>query len=83
MLDGSFASRKDTKRRVIVMQQGSSEKVLAEARRREIFSALVEAQDQRMTVAQSREEVAKRFSLSQGQLRQIEREGLDNKWPPL
>jgi hypothetical protein len=65
------------------MQAGSSEKVLSEERRREIFSALVEAQDQQMTVAQSREEVAKRFGLSQSQLRSIEREGLDNKWPPL
>ena len=65
------------------MQQGSSEKVLSEERRREIFSALVEAQDQQMTVAQSREEVSKRFGLSQSQLRTIEREGLDSEWPPL
>jgi hypothetical protein len=65
------------------MQQDSSEKLLSEERRREIFLALVESQDQKMTVAQSREEVAMRFGLSQGQLRQIEREGLDNKWTPL
>ena len=65
------------------MQQDSPEKTLAEERRREIFSALVEAQDRQMTVAQSREEVSKRFGLSQGQLRSIEREGLDNEWPPL
>jgi hypothetical protein len=65
------------------MQPDGSEKVLSEERRREIFSALVEAQDQEITVAQSREEVAMRFGLSQSQLRQIEREGLDNKWPPL
>jgi hypothetical protein len=60
------------------MQLDSSEKVLSEERRREIFAALVEAQDQEITVAQSREEVAKRFSLSQSQLRSIERAGLDN-----
>ena len=83
ILDRALAYRKDTNRKVIAMQQGSSEKVLAEERRREIFAALVEAQDQHMTVAQSREEVAKRFGLSQSQLRSIEREGLDNKWPPL
>jgi hypothetical protein len=65
------------------MQQDSLEKTLLEERRREIFSALVEAQDQQMTVQQSREEVAKRFGLSQSQLRKIEREGLDNEWPPL
>ena len=65
------------------MQRDGAEKTLSEERRREIFSALVEAQDQEITVAQSREEVAMRFGLSQSQLRQIEREGLDNKWPPL
>jgi hypothetical protein len=65
------------------MQRDGAEKTLSEERRREIFSALVEAQDQEITVARSREEVAKRFSLSQSQLRSIEREGLDNKWPPV
>jgi hypothetical protein len=51
--------------------------------RKEIFSALVEAQDKKMTVAASRKEVGKRFSLSEHQVRLIEREGLDKKWPPL
>ena len=56
---------------------------LPEDRRREIFHALVDAQDQEMTVAQSREAVAARFGVSEGQVRRIEREGLDNNWPPL
>jgi DNA-directed RNA polymerase specialized sigma24 family protein len=56
---------------------------LPEERRREIFLALVEAQDHDMTVPQSRQEVASRFGLSEGQVRKIEREGLDNNWPPL
>jgi hypothetical protein len=56
---------------------------LPEDRRREIFLALVDAQDHEMTVAQSREAVAARFGVSEGQVRKIEREGLDNNWPPL
>jgi len=56
---------------------------LPEERRREIFLALVDAQDHEMTVPQSREAVASRFGVSEGQVRKIEREGLDNNWPPL
>ena len=55
---------------------------LSELVRKEIFSALVEAQDQEMPVAQSRREIARRFSISEEELRAIEREGLDNNWPP-
>ena len=56
---------------------------LPEDRRKEIFLALVDAQDHDLTVAQSREVVAQRFGVSENQVRQIEREGLDNLWPPL
>ena len=56
---------------------------LPEPRRKEIFLALVDAQDHDMNVAQSRQLVMERFGLSEGQLRQIEREGMDNQWPPL
>ncbi len=56
---------------------------LPEPRRKEIFQALVEAQDQGMSPAESRKSVAERFGVSEGQVRQIEREGLDNQWPPL
>ncbi len=48
-----------------------------------IFAALVGAQDHDMNVLQSRTLVMKRFGLSEHQLRQIEREGVDNEWPPL
>jgi hypothetical protein len=51
--------------------------------RKEIFSALVESQDQEMPVAESRREIARRFGISDEELRAIEREGLDNDWPPL
>ena len=60
-----------------------SEDNLPEERRREIFLALVDAQDHEMTVSQSRQEIASRFGVSEGQVRKIEREGLDNNWPPL
>ena len=55
---------------------------LSEPVRKEIFSALVEAQDQEMPVAESRREIGRRFSISEEVLRAIEREGLDNGWPP-
>ena len=56
---------------------------LPEPRQKEIFLALVEAQDQGMSPAGSRKAVAERFGVSEGQVRQIEREGLDKDWPPL
>ena len=56
---------------------------LPEAQRKEIFPALVDAQDKEMPVDVSRKIVAERFGVSEDQVRQIEREGLDNHWPPL
>jgi hypothetical protein len=56
---------------------------LPEERRKEIFLALVEAQDQEMSVARSREAVAERFGVSAAEVLRIEREGLDGLWPPL
>jgi hypothetical protein len=56
---------------------------LSEKQRKEVFLALVEAQDRALTVAASRREVALRFGLSDPQVRQIEEEGLDKEWPPL
>ncbi len=48
-----------------------------------VFLALVEAQDGEMTVPQSRKTTAERFGLTEQQIRRIEREGLDENWPPL
>ena len=59
------------------------ERVLPLEERMELFLALVEAQDGRMTVAQSRKAVAERFGVSGQVVRQVEREGLDGNWPPL
>lgn len=55
----------------------------SEEQRKEAFFALVKAQDDEMTVAQSRRLVVQRFGMSESQVRQIEREGMDRQWPPL
>jgi DNA-directed RNA polymerase sigma subunit (sigma70/sigma32) len=56
---------------------------LPEAQRKEIFLALVDAQDHETPVPESRQAVASRFGVTEEQVRQIEREGMDNDWPPL
>jgi hypothetical protein len=65
------------------MAQGNGEESLPEDRRKEIFLALVDAQDQALGVEQSRRLIAERFSVTESQVRRIEREGLDQQWPPL
>ncbi len=64
------------------MSQSESEQD-SESRRQEVFLALVTAQDADMPVAQSRKEIAQRFGLTEAEVVRIEREGLDNNWPPL
>jgi hypothetical protein len=71
------------KRKGISMTQGQIDKQLPENRRKEIFLALVDAQDHEMDVAQSRRLMAQRFGMSESQVRQVEREGIENQWPPL
>jgi hypothetical protein len=56
---------------------------LSEDRRKEIFLALVDAQDHEMSVAQSRNLMVQRFGVNESQVRQIEREGMELNWPPL
>lgn len=56
---------------------------LPEERRRFIFAALVAAQDEGQAVVASRESVAVQYGISPGQVLAIEREGLENQWPPL
>lgn len=65
------------------MSQDEANDGLTEAKRKEIFLALVEAQDHEMSVAQSRQLIVERFGVTDAQIRDIEREGLDNQWPPL
>jgi hypothetical protein len=56
---------------------------LPEGWRREIFRALVEAQDQGVSVAESRKSVGRRFGITERHVRDIEEEGLNATWPPL
>jgi hypothetical protein len=65
------------------MAQQGANKPLSEAERKQVFLSLVEAQDRAMTVTGSRQAVAERFGLSEQQVQQIEREGIDGNWPPL
>jgi hypothetical protein len=60
-----------------------TEEPLPEPRRKEIFQALVEAQDRQVSVAQSRRLISRQFGVSENQIREIEQEGLDGQWPPL
>ena len=60
-----------------------SDEPLPEPLRKEIFLALVEAQDHGMSPAASRKLVAGRFGVSEDRVRKLEQEGLDNDWPPL
>lgn len=76
-------SRNASKTKRLFMTQENEASQLAEDRRKEIFLAIVDAQDQNMTVAESRSVVAQRFNVTQSQVREIEREGMDQNWPPL
>jgi predicted transcriptional regulator len=49
----------------------------------EIFSHLVATQDAGESVRKSYETTTEHFSISEEQLKTIEKEGLDNEWPPL
>ena len=65
------------------MTQGQGDEPLSQERRKEIFLALVDAQDREMDVPHSRKLVVQRFGVNESQVRQIEREGMENDWPPL
>ena len=65
------------------MPQQAIDKAVPESQRKEIFLAIVDAQDRDLTVAQSRVLVSEKFGINENQVRDIEREGLDNGWPPL
>ena len=65
------------------MPEHEGEPLLSEPQRKAIFHALVEAQDQKMSVLQSRNVIARRFHVTDKQVRTITEEGLDHEWPPL
>jgi hypothetical protein len=60
-----------------------ADKSLSEEQRKEVFLALVDAQDHDMSVTQARQHIAAHFGIREEQVKRIEREGLDNGWPPL
>jgi hypothetical protein len=65
------------------MARPAAKQSLSLEQRNEVFQALVEAQDNKMTVPQSRKVTAEWFGLNEQQVRKIEQEGLDGDWPPL
>jgi hypothetical protein len=56
---------------------------LSEENRKEVFASLVNLQDQRWPIEQSRSAIADRFSIEVKDVQEIEREGLTKHWPPL
>jgi hypothetical protein len=62
------------------MPAHETDQPLSEPQRKEIFLALVDAQDHDMAVPQSRKAIAERFGVSESQVKVIEREGLDRDW---
>jgi hypothetical protein len=65
------------------MSESDAPQTAPEDRRRDVFRALVEAQDAGRTVPDSRQDIARRFGLSEPEVRAIEREGIEHNWPPL
>jgi hypothetical protein len=61
-----------------------AERALTEAERTTIFAALVGLPDRGdLSVTQSRKWTADRFGVTERQVFEIEREGIDTGWPPL
>ena len=56
---------------------------LPEELRKELFRALVDIQDQGMSVADSRLQMAVQFLTGIDEVRTIEQEGIEKQWPPL
>jgi hypothetical protein len=57
--------------------------MLPESKRKEIFLELVQMQDTGASVSESRQIIAERFNLTERQVLRIEKEGLENDWPPI
>ncbi len=56
---------------------------LTDEQRQAVFLFLIEAQDAGASVAKSRNDAARQFSITEEQVKNIEREGIDAQWPPL
>ena len=51
--------------------------------RQAIFRSLIEAQDAGQSVGESRKAMAEQYGVSEERVKEIEREGIDQQWPPL
>lgn len=56
---------------------------LSEDQKKEVFRELVEAQDGGVPVPQSRKQMAEKFSVTEDDVRAIEKNGIAQNWPPL
>ena len=65
------------------MAKDKADKPISTDERKAIFLALVQSQDEGMSLVLSRRAIAKQFEISDRRLRQIEQEGIDGNWPPL
>jgi hypothetical protein len=65
------------------MDKEPSSPQLPEPKRKQIFMALVDAQDHKVPVGKSRKLIAERYRISETEVKQIEQEGLEANWPPL
>jgi hypothetical protein len=55
----------------------------SENRRRVIFAALIDAEDRTRSLKMAKEEVVAQFGITWAVAGEIEREGMNNEWPPL
>ena len=56
---------------------------IAVERRQQVFADVVAAQDEGLSVLVARARVAKQHDLPAEAVKDIEREGIENNWPPL
>ena len=56
---------------------------LSEERRKQIFLDIVAAQDEGLPVLAARTRIATQYELPAESVKDIEREGIDQSWPPL
>jgi hypothetical protein len=59
------------------------DEMLPEGERRKLFAALVAAQDEGLSVRDSRAQMARRFEVAEEVVAEVEDEGLEKRWPPL
>ena len=51
--------------------------------RQTIFRTLIEVQDAGQSVAESRKAIAEKYQVTEAVVKEIEKEGIDEQWPPL